>query len=133
MLVVVGGIGVMEQGLVGMVVLPGGDDDLRGIAGAEELEGLALGLSLNEVPPGGAEAAKGFHDPPAVLAGTHGDLREGVAFPPGRGGARVKTCGRSLPRAPAEGGLEKSPDTPGSPEGNTEGPGTASSEPLLPS
>ena len=25
------------------------------------------------------------------------------------------------------------PDTPGSPEGNTEGPGTASSEPLLPS
>ena len=28
---------------------------------------------------------------------------------------------------------EKSPDTPGSPEGNTEGPGTASSEPLLPS
>ena len=29
--------------------------------------------------------------------------------------------------------LQKSPDTPGSPEGNTEGPGTASSEPLLPS
>ena len=28
---------------------------------------------------------------------------------------------------------KKSPDTPGSPEGNTEGPGTASSEPLLPS
>ena len=28
---------------------------------------------------------------------------------------------------------QKSPDTPGSPEGNTEGPGTASSEPLLPS
>ena len=27
----------------------------------------------------------------------------------------------------------KSPDTPGSLEGNTEGPGTASSEPLLPS
>ena len=26
-----------------------------------------------------------------------------------------------------------SPDTPGSPEGNTEGPGTPSSEPLLPS
>ena len=26
---------------------------------------------------------------------------------------------------------QKSPDTPGSPEGNTEGPGTASSEPLL--
>ena len=25
---------------------------------------------------------------------------------------------------------QKSPDTPGSPEGNTEGPGTASSEPL---
>ena len=28
---------------------------------------------------------------------------------------------------------QKSPDTPGSPEGNNEGPGTASSEPLLPS
>ena len=28
---------------------------------------------------------------------------------------------------------EFTPDTPGSPEGNTEGPGTASSEPLLPS
>ena len=28
---------------------------------------------------------------------------------------------------------QQSPDTPGSPEGNTEGPGTASSEPLLPS
>ena len=27
----------------------------------------------------------------------------------------------------------RAPDTPGSPEGNTEGPGTASSEPLLPS
>ena len=26
---------------------------------------------------------------------------------------------------------QKSPDKPGSPEGNTEGPGTASSEPLL--
>ena len=35
---------------------------------------------------------------------------------------------------PAECALsQKSPDTPGSPEGNTEGPGTASSEPLLPS
>ena len=31
------------------------------------------------------------------------------------------------------GEAQKSPDTPGSPEGNTEGPGTASSEPLLPS
>ena len=31
-------------------------------------------------------------------------------------------------------GLEAcAPDTPGSPEGNTEGPGTASSEPPLPS
>ena len=28
---------------------------------------------------------------------------------------------------------QKSPNTPGSPEGNTEGPGTSSSEPLLPS
>ena len=31
------------------------------------------------------------------------------------------------------GNPQKSPDTPGSPEGNTEGPGSASSEPLLPS
>ena len=30
-------------------------------------------------------------------------------------------------------GCEFCPDTPGSPEGNTEGPGTASSEPPLPS
>ena len=29
--------------------------------------------------------------------------------------------------------LQGNYDTPGSPEGNTEGPGTASSEPLLPS
>ena len=86
-LVVVGSIGVMEQGLVGMVVLPGGDDDLRGVAGAEELEGLALGLSLDEVPPGGAEAAEGLHDPAAVLAGAHGDLCEGVAVPPVHQGA----------------------------------------------
>ena len=31
------------------------------------------------------------------------------------------------------GEMTSKPDTPGSPEGNTEGPGTASSEPLLPS
>ena len=39
-----------------------------------------------------------------------------------------ETVPDSLPCDP-----QKSPDTPGSPEGNTEGPGTASSEPLLPS
>ena len=39
-----------------------------------------------------------------------------------------ETVPDSLPATP-----KKSPDTPGSPEGNTEGPGTASSEPLLPS
>lgn len=86
-LVVVGGVGVTEQGLVGMVVLPGGDDDLRGVAGAEELEGLALRLSLDQVPPGGAQAAEGLHDSTAVLAGAHGDLREGVAIPPVHQGA----------------------------------------------
>ena len=43
------------------------------------------------------------------------------------GGARV-TAGPKPSCDP-----QKSPDTPGSPEGNTEGPGTASSEPLLPS
>ena len=36
-------------------------------------------------------------------------------------------------RIPGIGDPQKSPDTPGSPEGNTEGPGTASSEPPLPS
>ena len=49
--------------------------------------------------------------------------------------------GGKLPKPPASRALcqakrapraQKSPDTPGSPEGNTEGPGTASSEPLLP-
>ena len=33
----------------------------------------------------------------------------------------------------AMGSTQRSPETPGSLEGNTEGPGTASSEPLLPS
>lgn len=70
-----------------MVVLPGGDDDLWGVAGTEELEGLALRLGLDEVPPRGAEAAEGFHDPTTVLAGAHGDLREGVAIPPVHQGA----------------------------------------------
>lgn len=80
-LVVVGGVGVMEQRLMGMVVLSGRNDDLRGVAGVEELEGLALGFCLDEVPPGGAQAAEGLHDPTAVLAGAHGDLGEGVAVP----------------------------------------------------
>ena len=40
--------------------------------------------------------------------------------------------GEAIPLRGLE-GAQKSPDTPGSPEGNTEGPGTASSEPLLPS
>ena len=46
-------------------------------------------------------------------------------------GEALFRCARpsGVPRGPAQ----KSPDTPGSPEGNTEGPGTASSEPLLPS
>ena len=39
----------------------------------------------------------------------------------------------STSSALGEPGTQKSPDTPGSPEGNTEGPGTASSEPPLPS
>ena len=41
----------------------------------------------------------------------------------------IPRLGRSL----GGGHGQKSPDTPGSPEGNTEGPGNASSEPLLPS
>ena len=45
-------------------------------------------------------------------------------------GKDIKARGESINR---KRGAMKSPDTPGSPEGNTEGPGTASSEPLLPS
>ena len=41
-------------------------------------------------------------------------------------GQRVQNYSRGVTKDPG-------PDTPGSPEGNTEGPGTASSEPLLPS
>ena len=61
-------------------------------------------------------------------------------FGPGRPGA---SAGALVPFSPlagdvppghrGRGGAQKSPDTPGSPEGNTGGPGTASSEPLLPS
>ena len=43
----------------------------------------------------------------------------------------LSSHGRGL--GPPEALTQRSPDTPGSPEGNTEGPGTASSEPLLPS
>ena len=46
----------------------------------------------------------------------------GAFGPEGRDGPRQPSCDP-----------QKSPDTPGSPEGNTEGPGTASSEPPLPS
>ena len=45
----------------------------------------------------------------------------------------LETRVRSLAGYSPWGCPQKSPDTPGSPEGNTEGPGTASSEPLLPS
>lgn len=87
MLVVVGSVGVMEQSLVGMVILPGGDDNLWGVAGTEELEGLALRLGLDKVSPRGAEAAEGLHDPTAVFAGAHSYLREGIAVPPVHQGA----------------------------------------------
>ena len=47
----------------------------------------------------------------------------------------ISSGGRNLRLPPISDSArtQKSPDTPGSPEGNTEGPGTASSEPLLPS
>ena len=46
----------------------------------------------------------------------------------------IETCKIScMKRVASPCDPQKSPDTPGSPEGNTEGPGTASSEPLLPS
>ena len=62
----------------------------------------------------------------------------------GRGPARSRVSEEGNPAglSSCSGGLrplvelcvaQKSPDTPGSLEGNTEGPGTASSEPLLPS
>ena len=45
--------------------------------------------------------------------------------------ATPETAAHQAP--PSLGFSRQEPDTPGSPEGNTEGPGTASSEPLLPS
>ena len=61
--------------------------------------------------------------------------RRGTAF---LGGARVRLeldefFGHLVIAALRQDAHQKSPDTPGSLEGNTEGPGTASSEPPLPS
>ena len=53
--------------------------------------------------------------------------RDGVSREVPCSALKGETVPDSLPATP------KVPDTPGSPEGNTEGPGTASSEPLLPS
>ena len=74
----------------------------------------------------------------------HTTLRWGRA--PGKPHARRAAAKRSYPTSEVRGSGREcqaataqerrrraSPDTPGSPEGNTEGPGTASSEPLLPS
>ena len=61
---------------------------------------------------------KMMKDREAWCAAVHGPLFR----PEGRKGSCQPSCDP-----------QKSPDTPGSPEGNTEGPGTASSEPLLPS
>ena len=67
------------------------------------------------------------------VGGTEGKyviLRSLTQIPPGEEGH----CQRSSEKGRIESIFaQKSPDTPGSPEGNTEGPGTASSEPLLPS
>ena len=52
--------------------------------------------------------------------------RDGVSREVPRSALKGETVPDSLPATP-----QKAPDTPGSPEGNTEGPGTASSEPLL--
>ena len=54
--------------------------------------------------------------------------RDGVSREVPCSALKGETVPDSLPATP-----QKSPDTPGSPEGNTEGPGPASSEPLLPS
>ena len=51
--------------------------------------------------------------------------------PSGAAEGRIWKLGKCREWSPCAG--QKSPDTPGSPEGNTEGPGTASSEPPLPS
>ena len=45
-------------------------------------------------------------------------------------GLLSRPCRKRRPSAREDGGVSGAP---GSPEGNTEGPGTASSEPLLPS
>ena len=87
--------------------------------------------------------------PPCVLVPCAVDKRLGekahlatVCFPQPQGlEAEAVGCVRALPLQLEKSGepeawgrwAQKSPDTPGSPEGNTEGPGTASSEPLLPS
>ena len=54
--------------------------------------------------------------------------RDGVSREVPCSALKGETVPDSLPATP-----KKPLDTPGSPEGNTEGPGTASSEPLLPS
>ena len=72
-----------------------------------------------------------------MRSGHQGELCAHLELSAGQGGrlalevAAHHTQRLQGPKASAR--TQKSPDTPGSPEGNTEGPGTASSEPLLPS
>ena len=55
-----------------------------------------------------------------------------LEFPP-ETGLILRCAGKAGNPFQRKQGTQKSPDTPGSLEGNTEGPGIASSEPLLPS
>lgn len=83
-------------------LLFGRDDDLGGVAapssphpGAQRLHGLRFWLGFDEVSPGGTESAERLHHPSAVLARTHGYLREGVTVPPLDLGAGLPVFARS--------------------------------------
>ena len=73
-----------------------------------------------------------YMDPRIPPTRTPVDFYPSALHPSGKhqGAVKARVCGvvKGVALGP-----QKSPDTPGSPEGNTEGPGTASSEPLLPS
>ena len=93
-----------------------GDEDGPGLGTYARPSQLRMGLGA-------------LQRPGSFFRGGGGERREEVSSAPSPGACRVAST-LTLPR-PLEGSVcdpQKSPDTPGSPEGNTEGPGTASSE-----